>query len=213
MALWIFINYVPFLFLGFLGFLVWKVSLVVALAVLYFIPPLMCRLLIAFFGRPKRSQRVPSKSSYVWWMTTQLQVPFMRFPFLEEVLRMIPGFYSVWLRLWGAKVGRFVFWSPQVVIADRPFVEIGDKVIFGYGAKVTSHFLKKSKLGTFLIFGVPKVGSESLVGAMSVIAPGASLADGATLEGGSGLHPFSSERISPLFNDQSIFEKTHIEEV
>ncbi len=213
MALWIFINYLPFIFACSLGFFAWNYSLVGAIVLLYFLPPLMSRLVVALLGRPRRSQAVPSKTSYAWWITTQLQVPFMRFPFLEELLRMIPGFYSVWLRLWGAKVGKFVFWSPQVLIADRPFVEIGDGVIFGYGAKVTSHFLKKSKLGTYLVFGIPKVGSSSLVGAMSVIAPGATLLEGSTLEGGSRLHPFSSQKVSPLFNDQSRLDKTHIEEV
>jgi hypothetical protein len=212
-ALWILINYIPILFACGLCFIAWNYSWVWALGVLYFLPPILCRVVTAIFGQPRRSQTVPSKSSYGWWITTQLQVPFMRFPFLEEVLRMIPGFYSVWLRLWGAKVGKFIFWSPQVLIADRPFVEIGDRVIFGYGAKVTSHFLKKSTLGTYLVFGVPRIGSSTLVGAMAVIAPGASLAEGSTLEGGSGLHPFSSQKISALNNVQSQFDKTHIEEV
>lgn len=213
MALWILINYIPVLFAAGLVYVAWSHSLVLALGLLYFLPPLLCRVVTGIFGQPRRSQSVPSRTSYGWWLTTQLQVPFMRFPFLEEVLRMIPGFYSVWLRLWGAKVGKFVFWAPQVLIADRPFVEIGDRVIFGYGAKVTSHFMKKGAIGTTLFFGVPRIGSGALVGAMSVIAPGATLAEGSTLEGGSGLHPFSHQKISALTNIQSQFEKTLIEEV
>jgi len=213
MFLWILINYIPFIFVSALVYVAWTYSFLASVLALYLLPPLLSRLAILLLGHPRKSPSVPSKTSYSWWISTQLQVPFMRFSFLEEILRTIPGVYSLWLRLWGAKVGSFVFWSRQVLIADRPFVEIGDRVIFGYGSKVTSHFLKKSRLGTYLVFGIPKIESQALVGAMSVIAPGATLREGQTLDGGSGLHPFSSEKISTILNPNSLIEKNHIEEV
>jgi hypothetical protein len=212
MLWWILINYIPLLFCLFLITVGYFHSLWLALILLYSLPPVIARSLIAVFGKPRRAQVVPSKSAYVWWLVTQLQVPFMRLSFLEEMLRLIPGVYSLWLRLWGAKVGSYIFWSPQVVIADRPFVEIGDRVIIGYGAKVTSHFLKKNDGETTLFFGIPKIESNTLLGAMSVVAPGAILKEGSTLEGGAGIHPFSSKKISVLNNSQSIFEKSLIEE-
>src|SRR5690606_21882972 len=107
MALWILINYVPFIFAVSLGVLAYRTSWWMALVALYLVPPLLARLTVMCAGLPEMKEKVPSRGSYVWWFTSQLQVPFMRFSFLEEFLRMVPGLYSMWLRLWGAKVGKF----------------------------------------------------------------------------------------------------------
>lgn len=44
------------------------------------------------------------------------------------VYLLIPGIFSCWLRLWGAKVGRDVYWTTRLEIADRSLLEIGDRI-------------------------------------------------------------------------------------
>ena len=58
----------------------------------------------------------------------QLQVLYSAFP----ALRLVPGLYSAWLRLWGSRVGRAVYWTPQVKITDRGLLKVGDGVVFGH---------------------------------------------------------------------------------
>ncbi len=212
MAGWILINYVPFFMLvGLIAvglFTQWWV----AVLMLYLLPPLLARTIIVFAGEPQIKERVPSRGSYVWWITTQLQVPFMRFGFLEEILRMVPGLYSGWLRLWGAKVGAFVFWSPTSLIADRPFVQIGDRVVFGYGAKVSSHLLVKEKRGNgfSLVFAAPKIGDGVILGTLSAVAPGAEIEAGETLTAASALPPFHKIKGKKIYNPSGIETTTSL---
>ena len=50
-----------------------------------------------------------SKPAYSpWWTTLQLQAVFNAAPSLEAILRLVPGVYSCWLRLWGSRIGRGV---------------------------------------------------------------------------------------------------------
>src|SRR5207253_10465551 len=96
-------------------------------ALVYLLPPLATALV-----RPRsllKNSRCSagSREFLRWWYATQWQVMFNRFPALEEVLRMVPGLYSTWLRLWGAQVGGLVYWSPGVRVFDRPFLHIGSR--------------------------------------------------------------------------------------
>ena len=73
------------------------------LAVLYLVPPLVVRALLSVAPVKEGRIAADSRGFFVWWTTFQWQVIFCRFPALEEVLRLIPGLYSLWLRLWGAQ--------------------------------------------------------------------------------------------------------------
>lgn len=199
MALWIAINYFPFAFAAGLLAVGWYVSWWLSLGLLYLLPPLVARALLLAFPKPQVMARVPSPESYLWWALTQLQVPFMRFPVLEEVLRMIPGCYSGWLRLWGAKVGKYVYWSATVLVADRPFVEIGERVVFGYGAKVTSHLLTQKRKQTKLVFGVPSIGDRAIIGSLAILGPGARVESDETLRATEALAPFHVLRLNQIF--------------
>lgn len=199
MGVWIAINYVPFLFALALVAIGWNVSWWLSLGLLYLLPPLTARVLLGLFPPPAVLSRVPSRDSYLWWALTQLQVPFMRFPVLEEVLRMIPGCYSVWLRLWGGKVGKYVYWSAQVLVADRPFVDIGDRVVFGFGAKLTAHLLTQKRTQSRLVFGVPVIGAGAVVGSLAIVGPGARVDAGETLRATQALAPFEVLRQNRIF--------------
>src|SRR5262249_32827235 len=78
------------------AFVYWQATSVTAaiawaLAWLYLVPPLVCRLTIALFGRPQgRGLTQQSRAYKVWWFTYQWQVVFNRVPWLDEILRPAP---------------------------------------------------------------------------------------------------------------------------
>ena len=176
------LNYVPLLHAAssaavlFIPFDFWPWRAAIFLAIVYLAPALVARLLLAYFRIPEGRVPVTSKYFFVWWASSQLQVLFCRFPALEETLRLIPGLYSAWLRLWGAKIGRFTYWSTGTVILDRPFLRIGNDVVFGAGVRLNAHVLAKGDSGQAeLILGTLKVGDGAIVGGYSLLTAGSEI--------------------------------------
>lgn len=142
-----------------------------SLVFIYLIPPLLFRILHLFYKIEPGGYLISDKELLIWWYGAQLQLVFSRFPFFEELLRIIPFTYSAWLRLWGAKIGKLVYWSPRIEILDRNLIEIGDRVVVGYGVKMTSHLINKEK-----IFIAPiSIGADSVIGGEARIAPGCTI--------------------------------------
>lgn len=168
----------------------WRVCAVVAGT--YLPPPLAARLLRWF--SPVRERRIafPSRHFLVWWALFQLQVLYCRFPALEELLRVFPGIYSMWLRLWGARIGRLTYWSPGTVVLDRPFLDVGNDVVFGAGVRISPHLLVQNQRRELtLLLGTVKVGDRALVGGFSTLAAGAEIASNEATEALSILPPFT----------------------
>jgi len=169
----------------------WAVRLCWSLVVLYLIPPLLCRLLLLIFGRPPVRSSGFTAAFFVWWATSQLNVLFIRFPVFEELLKLFPGIYSNWLRIWGARIGRLVYWGPRMQIMDRSFLEVGDDAMIGYGVSLTAHFVSRTKAGDLeLILASPQIGARAILGGLSGLAPGAGVAEGEMLPSTMGLAPF-----------------------
>ncbi|WP_243714122.1 acyl transferase [Nostoc sp. 106C] len=124
-----------------------------------------------------------------WWGSHQIQVIYITIPVLEAVLRLIPGAFSFWLRLWGAKVGRNVYWTPGLEIADRGLLEIGDRVIMGHRVGISSHVIKPRKQNLMLYVKKVKIGNDVFVGAGSIFAPGVVIGDGTFLTMATNLSP------------------------
>lgn len=166
-------------------------TFLLGLAYLYLAPPLICRFLFVVFGKPRANAAFGSREFFVWWFTLQLQNIFIRLPFLEEVLRMVPGLYSTWLRLWGAKIGRLVFWSAGVTILDRPFVKVGDGVVFGFATGVSSHIWTQGPGGKQeFIFAEVTIEDHAVLGARASITPGSRVENHAVLPVMKVLKPF-----------------------
>jgi hypothetical protein len=161
-------------------------------AILFLLPPLAVR--AATWWRPLASGRLePGSRGFLhWWFTAQWQVVFTRLPMLEEAIRMIPGLYSLWLRLWGARVGALVYWSPGVVILDRPLVRIGKRVIFGIGVRLNPHVLAPDGPRRMALYLSPiAIGDDALVGGYSLLLPGCEVADGEVTPPFRTMHAFS----------------------
>jgi hypothetical protein len=178
------LNFVPLLHLSGVGLIAvlppwaWWTRLLAAAAVLWLVPPLLCRLVLAV--RPLNAGRhaLGSTVFWAWWISLQLQTLFARVPVFEEMLRLIPGAYSLWLRLWGARVGRLTYWAPGLEITDRSLLDVGDDVVLGGKARLGAHLLHRTAEGTLeLLIGRIRLGHRVMVGAQAALGPGAELAD------------------------------------
>jgi acetyltransferase-like isoleucine patch superfamily enzyme len=107
-----------------------------------------------------------------WWGSHQIQAIYIAIPALEALLRLIPGAFSCWLRLWGAKVGRNVYWTPAFEIADRGLLEIGDRVIVGYRVAIYPHIIKPRRQELMLYVKTVKIGNDVFIGAGSQLGAG-----------------------------------------
>ena len=97
------LNYLPVVYLLAGAGVVWRMpslplALAAGLAWLYLLPPLVARMTLLAFGPPLARAAAPDSRQFkIWWFLTQMQMIFNRFPFLEEILRLVPGLYSLWL--------------------------------------------------------------------------------------------------------------------
>jgi hypothetical protein len=147
--------------------------IVLTLVFFYLTPPVAARLIRLCCAIAEGRIGVGTRPFFVWWTLFQLQVVFCRFPFLEEVLRLIPGLYSQWMRLWGAKIGRLTYWSAGTLVTDRSFLCIGDDVVFGAGVRLNSHVLVKNKDGQMeLWLAAVKIGDRVMIGGYSLLTAG-----------------------------------------
>lgn len=165
-------------------------GLLVSLIWIYLVPPFVTRIAYFFLSRPEGKMDIEDKKFWAWYIGAQLQSIFLRFHFLEELLRVFPLLYSAWLRLWGAQIGKRIYWAPGVYIMDRTHLKIDDFVLVGYGAGFTSHHLNL-KNGKFeLILATPHVEANAVIGGLSGVGPGAVVASGESLPSTMYLAPF-----------------------
>jgi hypothetical protein len=161
-------------------------------ALLYLLPPLVVRTVLLW--RPLPVGRVPADDPgfLTWWFTAQWQVLFVRLPFLEELLRVVPGLYSLWLRLWGARIGSLVYWAPGVVILDRQLLRVGRGVIFGMAVRINPHVIAPMGDGRVgLHIGPITIEDGALIGGYSLLLPGSSVAAGACTRPFRSVHAFT----------------------
>jgi len=148
------------------------------LGVLFLLPPILGRLVKWFSGLSEGHIPMGSGAFFAWWALANLQVIFTRLPFLEELLRMVPGLYGIWLRAWGSHVSSMVYWAPGLQILDRGYVAIGDMVVFGAGVRLNPHVFLKNESGEMeLILATVRIGDRSLVGGYSLLTAGTEFPD------------------------------------
>jgi len=125
-----------------------------------------------------------------WYGTHMIQTVFIAFPGTERILRLVPGLFSLWLRCWGSKVGRNVYWTPHFEVADRGLLEIGDNVVFGYNVKVACHVISPSReMGLKLYIKKCVMEDRSFLGATASLAPGVLVREGALVKATTNVYP------------------------
>ena len=90
---------------------------------------------------------------------------------------MIPGVYSLWLRLWGSRIGKLTYWVPQTLILDRGFLDIGDHVVFGAGVRINPHVMENDSAPVLRLSPV-KIGDDCMIGGYSLLTAGTEIAPG-----------------------------------
>jgi hypothetical protein len=190
------LNFLPFLHLLAGAVLVWAVDgaparVAAALAWIYLLPPLASRIAMQLFGTPQGEGLDQNARAFkVWWFLVQWQVLFNRFGFLEELLRMVPGLYALWLNLWGARVSPLVYWGSGAAVVDRPSVRIAAGAVIGTRAVLAGHLAVKGAHGEFLVTLAPvEIGERALIGAYAGIAPGCRVAAGEEVPAATFLRP------------------------
>jgi len=164
-----------------------------ALAWIYILPPLAGRIAMALFGAAEGEGLGQETRAYkLWWFLTQLQVLFNRFGFLEELLRMVPGLYALWLNAWGAQVSPLVYWGPGAVVLDRQAARVARDVVIGTRAVLAGHLAVKDSSGAFRVTLAPvEIGVGALIGAYAGISPGCRVAAGEEVPAAAFLRPFT----------------------
>ncbi len=158
-----------------------------ALGVLYLLPPIVARILIALAGKPRGDLVVGSREFIVWWSLACLEAIYVRLPFLEELLRFFPMFYSAWLRLWGSEIGKRVYWAPGVTLVDRSYLKVGDRVVLGVGSRLSPHY----RLDDRLVLSPIVLGDDSQVGGYALLAPGVEVGPGENVPATLRIRPYS----------------------
>ena len=98
------------------------VLLAASLVWLYVIPLLAFRIHQVLCPIKLGGSHLANKGYSGWYGAHQIQLIYLYLPGLERVLRMIPGVFSLWLRLWGSKIGKRIYWTPHFEISDRSLI-------------------------------------------------------------------------------------------
>lgn len=185
----------------------------------YFQSPIICRYMMDKYGKSKGVYYFGKNAKHGnnWFVSYQLQQIYTSFPFFERVLKLIPGFYSAWLRLWGAEIGEKVNWTSGCEIVDRPHLTIGNRSLIGNHTYISAHVIKKKEDKYLLYVKDVSIGSDVVCAFQCTLAPGAKVEDEAFIEAGAAVYPNETiekgahhERFKELFGDRfnSLFQKT-----
>lgn len=180
----LFCNYIPFCHVALIVCTIcipwttigWRIG--TAVAILYLLPPILARITLLILPIKEGHIPIPSRDYFVWWFVLNLQIVFCRLPFLEELMRIVPGAYSMWLRLWGARIGGFTYWAAGLRILDRSFLDIGKGVAFGAGVRLNPHVIAETEDGKMeLLLARIHIGNRSVIGGYALLTCGTRIAD------------------------------------
>jgi hypothetical protein len=147
----------------------------ILIGIIYLFPLITHRIHFYFFPFSDGYWVLSEKKYNPWWASHMFQYPFIAIPWLESLIHFFPGLYSMWLRAWGSKVGKDVFWTPRIEIVDRGLMVIGDKVIFGHISGFCSHMVADIDGKPSLVIKKIIIGDKVFIGADSQMGPGANI--------------------------------------
>lgn len=158
----------------------------------YFVPAGIGGAVVRIWQPPEGQFGLHDRGYTLWWLMTQLQMPFNRLPFLEEALRLIPGLYPLWIALWGGQLSPQAFVGPGVMIADRHLIRVGPRAVLGARSGLAGHIALRDDSGHWRVLVAScEVGADAILGGDGGLGPGAKLLAGGMLPAGRRLGPFS----------------------
>jgi len=151
-------------------------SMLLLALTLYGLPPMVLRILLRWTPIASGVSTIDDRTFSPWLASHHIQAFYDALPYLESLLRVIPGFYSLWLRMWGARIGYGVEWPVRMDVLDRNLLEVGNRVVFAREVEMASHVRKKTEGGASRVLVRPvRIGGYSFIGAASRIGPGANI--------------------------------------
>ncbi len=152
----------------------WTVLLL--LLVIYVLPPTVLRIVLRWAPLKPGIACIDGGKFCPWLAAHHIQAFYDALPFLESLLRVIPGFYSMWLRMWGSRIGYGVAWPVRLDVLDRNLMDIGNRVTFDREVELAAHVRQKLDGGGSRVLVRPvRIGGHAYVGAGARIGPGATV--------------------------------------
>jgi hypothetical protein len=148
-------------------------QLLVLVGIVYLMPLLFHRLHCLFFPFGDGYWILSEKKYNPWWASHMFQFPFIACPWIESLLHFVPGLFSIWLRCWGSKIGKNVYWTPRVEVVDRGLMEVGSNVVVGHISGFCSHMVADIDGKPALVVKKIILGDRVFVGGDTQMGPGA----------------------------------------
>lgn len=150
--------------------------------VIYLLPPMVLRIVFRWAPLKPGILTISDRTFCPWLASHHIQAFYDALPYLESLLRVIPGFYSLWLRMWGSRIGYAVEWPVRMDVLDRNLMDIGNRVVFSREVELAAHVRQKTEGGSSRVLVRPiRIGSYAFIGACSRIGPGASVPTNASV--------------------------------
>jgi hypothetical protein len=141
---------------------------------IYLLPPMILRILFRWAPLKAGVLSISGRGFCPWLASHHIQAFYDALPYLESLLRVIPGSYSMWLRMWGSRIGYGVEWPVRMDVLDRNMMYIGNRVVFAREVELSAHVRQKTEGGASRVLVRPvRIGSFAFIGAGARIGPGA----------------------------------------
>lgn len=141
--------------------------------VIYLMPPMVLRIMLRWAPLKPGIIAINENTFCSWLASHHIQAFYDALPYLESLLRVIPGFYSAWLRMWGSRVGYGVDWPVRIDVLDREMMEIGNRVVFAREVELSAHVRQKTEGGLRVLVRPVRIGSHAFIGSGVRMGPGA----------------------------------------
>jgi hypothetical protein len=149
-------------------------TVILVLFIIYALPPMVLRVMFRWAPLKIGVSAIDGRTFNPWLAAHHIQAFYDALPYLESLLRVIPGFYSMWLRMWGSRVGYGVEWPVRMDVLDRNLMDIGNRVVFSREVELSAHVRQKMEGGGSRVLVRPvRVGGHAFVGACARLGPGA----------------------------------------
>jgi hypothetical protein len=141
---------------------------------IYLLPPMCQRIMLRWAPMRQGVIAIDERRFCSWLASHHIQAFYDALPYLESLLRVIPGFYSMWLRMWGSRIGYGVEWPVRMDVLDRDMMDIGNRVVFAREVELSAHVRQKVEgAGLRVLVRSLRIGGHAFVGAGARIGPGA----------------------------------------
>ena len=150
--------------------------------IVYVLPPIVLRIVYRWAPLKQGIACIDGRKFCPWLAAHHIQAFYDALPYLESLLRVFPGFYSMWLRMWGSHIGYGVEWPVRMDVLDRNLMDIGNRVVFSREIELSAHVRKKiDGAGSRVLVRQVRIGSYAFIGAGARIGPGASVPSNASV--------------------------------